>query len=110
MTIAVLETESTLTDRYQTTVPEPVRQALKLGKRDKVHYSILDNGDVLIRRSTPVEIADPVMERFLDFLSQDLQAHPERLQAIDAAWVKRLQAVIKNTAIDLDAPLPNDGD
>jgi len=110
MTIAVLETESTLTDRYQTTVPEPVRQALKLGKRDKVHYSILDNGDVLIRRSNPVELADPVMERFLDFLTKDLQAHPERLQAIDAAWVKRLQAVIKNTAIDLDAPLPNDGD
>jgi antitoxin PrlF len=50
------------------------------------------------------------MERFLDFLSKDLQAHPERLQAIDAAWVKRLQAIIKNTAIDLDAPLPNDGD
>ena len=79
MTIAVLETESTLTDRYQTTVPEPVRQALKLGKRDKVHYSILDNGDVLLRRSNPVEAVDPVMEHFLDFLSQDLQAHPERL-------------------------------
>lgn len=110
MTVAVLETESTLTDRYQTTVPEPVRQALKLGKRDKVHYSILDNGDVLMRRSNPVEVADPVMECFLNFLSKDLQAHPERLQAIDAAWVKRLQAVVKNTVIDLNAPLSNDGD
>ena len=29
-----LEAESTLTDRYQTTVPEVVRRALKLGKRD----------------------------------------------------------------------------
>jgi len=28
-----LELESTLTDRYQTTVPETVRRALKLGRR-----------------------------------------------------------------------------
>ena len=35
-----LEVESTLTDRYQTTVPETVRRALRLGKRDKIHYSI----------------------------------------------------------------------
>ena len=32
---ATLEVESTLTDRYQTTVPETVRRALQLGKRDK---------------------------------------------------------------------------
>ncbi len=33
---STLELESTLTDRYQTTVPETVRRALKLGKRFKV--------------------------------------------------------------------------
>ena len=33
---ATLEVESTLTDRYQTTVPETVRRALQLGKRDKI--------------------------------------------------------------------------
>ena len=33
---ATLEAESTLTDRYQTTVPETVRRALRLGKRDKI--------------------------------------------------------------------------
>ena len=38
---AHLEVDSTLTDRYQTTVPEAVRRALKLGKRDKIHYAIL---------------------------------------------------------------------
>lgn len=35
-----LKTESTLTDRYQTTVPETVRRALRLGKRDTLRYSI----------------------------------------------------------------------
>lgn len=34
-----LEVESTLTDRYQTTVPETVRRALKLRKKDPEGYS-----------------------------------------------------------------------
>lgn len=33
--------ESTLTDRYQTTVPEPIRKALGLNKHDK--SAILSN-------------------------------------------------------------------
>jgi len=37
---AALEAESTLTDRDQTTVPETVRRALKLGKPDKLQYTI----------------------------------------------------------------------
>ncbi|MEY4515804.1 MAG: prlF antitoxin for toxin YhaV toxin, partial [Pseudomonadota bacterium] len=35
-----LQATSTLTDRYQTTVPESVRRALKLCKRDKICYRI----------------------------------------------------------------------
>jgi len=44
---ATLDVESTLTDRYQTTVPETVRRALKLGKRDKIHYTIRPGGEVV---------------------------------------------------------------
>jgi antitoxin PrlF len=33
---ATLEAESTPTDRYQTTVPETARRALRLRKRDKI--------------------------------------------------------------------------
>ena len=45
---ATLEVESTLTDRYQTTVPETVRRALSLGKRDKIHYTIRPGGEVAV--------------------------------------------------------------
>ena len=41
---ATLEAESTLTDRYQTTVPETVRRALRLHKRDKIQYVIRPSG------------------------------------------------------------------
>ncbi len=47
---ATLEAESTLTDRYQTTVPETVRRALRLGKRDKTHYTIRPGGEVVLSR------------------------------------------------------------
>ncbi len=48
---ATLEVESTLTDRYQTTVPETVRRVLRLGKRDKIHYTIRPNGEVVLTRA-----------------------------------------------------------
>ena len=54
---ATLEVESTLTDRYQTTVPETVRRALRLGKRDKIHYTIRPGGEVVLSRVAAAEEA-----------------------------------------------------
>ena len=49
---ATLEAESTLTDRYQTTVPETVRRALRLRKRDKIQYVIRPSGEVVLTRAS----------------------------------------------------------
>ncbi|MFG6447811.1 type II toxin-antitoxin system PrlF family antitoxin [Roseateles sp. BYS180W] len=105
---ATLEAESTLTDRYQTTVPETVRRALQLGKRDKIHYTIRPGGEVVLSRAEPTQPADPVLGAFLGFLAQDIAQHPERLQAIDASLVQRLQALSEGVDIDLDAALSAD--
>lgn len=107
---ATLETESTLTDRYQTTVPETVRRALKLGKRDKIHYSIRQNGEVVLTRATPAEEEDALLGQFLGFLAQDIASHPERLQALDPALVHRIQSLVGGVEVDLDAALPEDGE
>ena len=100
-----LRTVSTLTDRYQTTVPETVRRALHLGKRDKICYTIQPGGEVLLSRATSVDENDPVLEHFLDFLADDISRHPERLVSVDAALVSRLQTLVGGATIDLDAPL-----
>lgn len=105
-----LEVESTLTDRFQTTVPETVRRALQLGKRDKIHYSIRSGGEVVLTRSEPAEVHDPILSTFLHFLAQDVANHPERLQAIDARFVQRLQSLTGNVEVDLGASLPADGE
>ncbi|HEX5392896.1 MAG TPA: type II toxin-antitoxin system PrlF family antitoxin [Rhodocyclaceae bacterium] len=105
---ATLEAESTLTDRYQTTVPDSVRRALRLGKRDKLHYSVRSNGEVVLSRADDGEGSDPVLAQFLGFLAQDVAAHPEHLQAVDKNLVKRLKSLVGKVEVDLDAPLSAD--
>ena len=105
---ATLEVESTLTDRYQTTVPETVRRALRLGKRDKIHYTVRPGGEVVLTRAEPPDGDDPVLGQFLSFLARDISGHPERLQAIDANFVQHLQSLTKGMEVDLDTPLSAD--
>jgi antitoxin PrlF len=101
------EIESTLTDRYQTTVPDLVRRALKLGKRDKIRY-IVRGGEVVITRATTEEEKDPVVGKFLQFLARDMERHPERIKPVSAALVKRARALTKGIKIDLNAPLDDE--
>ena len=105
---ATLEVESTLTDRYQTTVPQTVRRALRLGKRDKIHYTIRPGGEVVLTRVDASAGDDPVLGQFLGFLTRDIASHPERLQAIDASFVPRLQSLTGGIEVNLDAPLSAD--
>lgn len=105
---AIIEVDSTLTDRYQTTVPETVRQALRLGKRDKIHYTIRPSGEVVLTRVEAFSNDDPVLGQFLGFLSRDIASHPERLKAMDADLVHRLQALVDDVEVDLNAALSAD--
>ena len=101
-----LELESTLTDRYQTTVPTAVRQALRLQKRDRIRYRVMEGGQVLLERAQPNEAeSDPALAPFLNLLARDLRHHPERLSAIPADFAERLLRLVKEVEIDLDAPL-----
>ena len=106
----VFEVESTLTDRYQTTVPETVRRALRLGKRDKIHYTIRPSGEVVLTRAVSSQGYDPVLGRFLGFLARDIASHPERLEIVDASFVQRLQLLTGGIEVDLDDPLSADGE
>ena len=105
---AIMQVESTLTDRYQTTVPETVRRALRLGKRDKIHYTIRPDGEVVLSRAAAGEDNDPALAPFLGFLARDLSEHPERLQAVDAGLAQRIQALVGGVQVDPDAPLSAD--
>ncbi|HVE44440.1 MAG TPA: type II toxin-antitoxin system PrlF family antitoxin [Gammaproteobacteria bacterium] len=105
--VKVLHSRSTLTDRYQTTVPEMVRNALQLGKRDKIEYELSDDGKVTIHRA---EEDDPVLSQFLLFIISDIQKHPEHIKPINVELYLRAKALVSDVEIDLNAQLPDDKD
>lgn len=109
MAQVALETESTLTDRFQTTVPSPVRQALHLGKKDKIKYAIQSDGSVVISRAEAQE-NDPVLGEFLSFIARDMKAHPERLEPLSASMRESVDALVEGVEIYLDAPLLDEGE
>ncbi|NCP65963.1 MAG: type II toxin-antitoxin system PrlF family antitoxin [Paraglaciecola sp.] len=102
-----LEAESTLTDRFQTTVPSPVRQALHLGKKDKIKYVIQSDGSVLMKRFE-AEDGDPVLDQFLSFLAADMQKHPEKLQPLTDSMRQSVASLVADVDIDLDTALSDE--
>ncbi len=103
-TVLPLESESTLTDRYQTTVPAAVRKVLRLSKRDKIHYSIQGDGRVVLSRAG-ADGEDPALVSFLGFLARDIGGNPDRLRALDPALADHVRELVADVEIDLDAPL-----
>ena len=104
--MVVLEAEGTLTERYQTTVPAAVRQALHLQKHDKIVYKVAEDGKVFLERAGVEEKEDPVLGEFLHFLARDIAAGIVR--PVTAELVSRINAVVGDVKVDLDAPLSPD--
>ena len=98
----ILHAESTLTDRYQTTIPERIRESLHLGKRDKISYTVEENGKVLISRASK---DDPILTEFLSFLANDIKNNPKGIQTMSKTLLDRAQKLTRGIEIDLDAPL-----
>src|ERR1041385_6260469 len=102
----LVEEVSTITAKGQTTVPKPIRQALGVEAGDQIAFQLGQDGSVTLRRAQ-VE-ADPVMASFLSFLARDLEHNPERIAAVPAALVSRIDALVKHVKIDPDDPVEGD--
>lgn len=109
MTRPILKSESSLTARYQTTIPDTVRKALHLHKRDKICYTVQSDGHVLLSRVDEAE-NDPVLHEFLSFLANDMQANPQHLNVVSSELRGRIQTLVSGVNIDLNEPLPDDED
>lgn len=105
----ILEIPATITERGQTTVPAAIRKMLALGKRDQVVFRGLADGTVVIAKKEPrADDGDPVIGKFLEFLTRDMTNEPERIRPVPRLLVSRGKALVKGVKVDLDAPLPDD--
>jgi len=89
-------------------VPETVRRALKRGKRDKIHYTIIPSGEMVRMRVEAIDSDDSVRGQFLGFPAADITLHPERLQSVDVGLVQRLRSLVPGVDVDLNAVLSAD--
>lgn len=105
MSPEVLRAESTLTDRYQTTIPQDIRKALGLSKRDRIAYKLSSDGAVSISRASSEDEADPVIDKFLDFLADSMVANPESIAPLTSAMRDRVSPLVEGVEYDIDAPL-----
>ena len=102
----LLQAESTVTEKYQTTIPSIVRQTLGLEKGNKISYHIQKDGSVIITRcDTKPKESDPILEQFLSFLSQDMTDNPQLIKPIPSATVNHLASLVGDIDVDLDTPL-----
>ena len=88
------ELESSLTDRYQTTVPARIRKLLGLNKRDKLEWILDESGGVQVvkKQFGDAKDSDPVFDAWLDFLEKDMMEHPEHLVPLTAQMYEDIVA------------------
>src|SRR3989344_7067390 len=91
----VLETQSTLTNRYQTTIPAAIREALHLEKGDKITYAMETNGKITLSRT---DENDPVLSQFLSLLVKDIKNN-KNIHSINPALLSRVQSLIKGVEV-----------
>jgi antitoxin PrlF len=95
--------ESTLTDRYQTTIPEVVRKALGLGKRDKLEFLLDETGAVRLKKAHDLEEhEDPTLMAFLDLLAKDIELNPQNLREVDDSFWLAIDKLTEGVEVDLD--------
>lgn len=74
--------QSKVTDRSQTTLPNGVRKALRIRPgEDRLEWEIRGD-EAIVRRAPEAEESDPALKPFLRLLANDIEVHPERLQAM----------------------------
>ncbi|MFM5951744.1 MAG: type II toxin-antitoxin system PrlF family antitoxin [Micrococcales bacterium] len=99
----LVSAESTLTDRYQTTIPEVVRKALRLTKRDKLEFLLDENGAVRLQKAAaPQTHQDPTLAAFLDLLAKDIEKNPQNLREVDESFWLAIDKLTADVEVDLD--------
>lgn len=105
MSSSVLKAKSTLTDRYQTTIPQNVRKALNLSKRDKISYTLRADGVVIISRVEPEDEADAVMSKFLAFLDNDIAENPQTIKPLTSDVRAQMSSLLEGVEYNIGGPL-----
>ena len=94
----IVEERSKITAKGQTTIPKAVRQALGVSYGGEVAF-VVDESGVSVRR-VETEETDPVIGKFLDFLTRDMTNNPQNISAFPTDLAERMVALTEGMAIN----------
>ena len=97
----ILERDAKVTEKGQTTVPKPVRDALRIRPGDHIRYRV-DGDRVTLHRVADQDEDDPVLEAFLTLLARDMSRHPQNLTALTPDLAGRIAGLVDGIAFDPD--------
>jgi antitoxin PrlF len=101
----ILRKVSTITEKGQTTIPKPIRDALGVGYGGRIAFSLDEKNRVFVERDDR-EDEDPALDGFLDLLARDMAARPENaFVEIPTGLRDRVAALTDGADIDLDGPI-----
>ncbi len=104
----LLKEESTITAKGQTTVPKAVRQALGVDYGGRIAFLVDDQQRIYVEKAVDEE-SDPVVDRFLTFLAQDMTKHPgTSIVALSPTLRDRIAALTEDMDVDPDAEIDGD--
>lgn len=98
--MTILEAESTLTARYQTTIPDAVRKVLGLHKHDRVVYRVSDSGTVYLAKADTAEAEDPALAPFLALLDAHMIHNPASIVPYTNSDAEADLSLVKGIALD----------
>jgi len=102
---AQIEEFSTITAKGQTTVPKAVRQALGVDYGGKIAFRVDKRGVTVARVE---EDEDPAIDRFLDFMAEDIKQRPQAIKALSPHLAARIAALIEGMEVDPDSAIDGD--
>lgn len=102
----VLERVATITDKGQTTVPKPVRDALGVRPGDQIAFRVDEHG-VSVHR-VEEERDDPAINAFLSFLAKDIKKRPDAISALSPALAQRIAELIEGVDVDPSEEIEGD--
>lgn len=91
---------SKITAKGQTTIPRAVRQALGVSCGSEITYVVDEVGRVSLLAAE--EEVDPVIDRFLAFLAQDMTRNPSYVTPLPASLAKRMATLTAGMSVDLN--------
>lgn len=104
----VLEEISTITAKGQTTVPKAIRKVLGVGAGDQIAFRVEGQHVTVVPVGAPHE--DPVIGKFLDFISKDIEQHPDSVKPLSKEFAARMASLVKGKKLDLDEPIDGEVD